>query len=208
MSTNHTTNYDLNQWEGTDKVLRTEFNADNSKIDAALKANADAIAAEAAAREAGERWVKLFDQTVAQATDNVAIDLSETEVLDFLDLRLWIEAAQGKELCVRVNGANWNYYRLDGYTTLYSPIYADTFLCTVNRDSSAAPSCVQFYPPMAGVKVSARVERFSTSSEMLQANIQHGQSTVTWDQLTSIQILASSGQVPAGTKVCLMGLKR
>ena len=28
MSTNHTTNYDLNQWEGTDKVLRTEFNAD------------------------------------------------------------------------------------------------------------------------------------------------------------------------------------
>ena len=54
MSTNHTTNYDLNQWEGTDKVLRTEFNADNAKIDAALKANADAIAAEAAAREAGE----------------------------------------------------------------------------------------------------------------------------------------------------------
>ena len=53
MSTNHTTNYDLNQWEGTDKVLRAEFNADNAKIDAALKANADAIAAEAAAREAG-----------------------------------------------------------------------------------------------------------------------------------------------------------
>ena len=52
MSTNHTTNYDLNQWEGTDKVLRTEFNADNAKIDAALKTNADAIAAETAARTA------------------------------------------------------------------------------------------------------------------------------------------------------------
>ena len=49
MSTNHTTNYDLNQWEGTDKVLRTEFNEDNAKIDAALKANADAIAANMAA---------------------------------------------------------------------------------------------------------------------------------------------------------------
>ena len=49
MSTNHTTNYDLNQWEGTDKILRTEFNADNTKIDAALKANADAIAATTAA---------------------------------------------------------------------------------------------------------------------------------------------------------------
>ena len=54
MASSYTTNYQLNQWEGTDKVLRTEFNADNAKIDAALKANADAIAAEAAAREAGD----------------------------------------------------------------------------------------------------------------------------------------------------------
>ena len=37
MATNHTANYQLNQWEPTDQVLRTDFNADNSKIDAALK---------------------------------------------------------------------------------------------------------------------------------------------------------------------------
>ena len=36
MSTNHTRNYDLCQWEASDKVLRTDFNADNAKIDAAL----------------------------------------------------------------------------------------------------------------------------------------------------------------------------
>ena len=36
MATNQTTNYQLNQWEPTDQVLRTEFNADNVKIDAAL----------------------------------------------------------------------------------------------------------------------------------------------------------------------------
>ena len=38
MSTNHTANYDLCQWEATDQVLRTDFNQDNAKIDAALKA--------------------------------------------------------------------------------------------------------------------------------------------------------------------------
>ena len=38
MSTNHTPNYSLCQWEAEDKVLRTEFNADNAKIDAAIKA--------------------------------------------------------------------------------------------------------------------------------------------------------------------------
>ena len=36
MATNYTTNYQLNQWEPTDQVLRTEFNVDNAKIDAAL----------------------------------------------------------------------------------------------------------------------------------------------------------------------------
>ena len=36
MATNYTTNYQLCQWEATDKVLRTDFNQDNQKIDAAL----------------------------------------------------------------------------------------------------------------------------------------------------------------------------
>ena len=46
-----TTNYQLNQWEATDQVKRTDFNADNAKIDAAIhglaagKADAAAVAA-------------------------------------------------------------------------------------------------------------------------------------------------------------------
>jgi len=36
MSTNYTQNYNLCQWEPEDPVLRTDFNADNAKIDAAL----------------------------------------------------------------------------------------------------------------------------------------------------------------------------
>ena len=36
MSTNHTPNFNLCQWEADDKVLRSDFNADNQKIDAAL----------------------------------------------------------------------------------------------------------------------------------------------------------------------------
>ena len=38
MATNHTEHYQLNQWEPGDKVLRTEFNEDNAKIDGALAA--------------------------------------------------------------------------------------------------------------------------------------------------------------------------
>jgi len=38
MASNYTNNYSLCQWEASDKVLRTEFNADNAKIDAAIAA--------------------------------------------------------------------------------------------------------------------------------------------------------------------------
>ena len=48
---NKTTNYQLSQWEKTDRIQMENFNSDNAKIDTALKANADAVAAAAAALE-------------------------------------------------------------------------------------------------------------------------------------------------------------
>ena len=49
MASNYTTNYQLNQWAKSDRVMMDDFNADNAKIDAALKANADTAAAASAA---------------------------------------------------------------------------------------------------------------------------------------------------------------
>ncbi len=40
MSSNHTEHYSLSQWEAEDKVLRTDFNEDNEKIDEVLGAHA------------------------------------------------------------------------------------------------------------------------------------------------------------------------
>ena len=70
MASNHTTNYQLCQWEATDKVLRTDFNEDNQKIDAALKDNADAISAEAAARAAA---LSSLSQTVSGKAEASAV---------------------------------------------------------------------------------------------------------------------------------------
>ncbi len=42
-STNKTTNYNLNQWTGTDYLKREDLNSDNEIIDAALKENADSL---------------------------------------------------------------------------------------------------------------------------------------------------------------------
>ena len=43
MSTNRTPIYNLCQWEPEDPVLRTDFNADNAKLDAALLSHTRAI---------------------------------------------------------------------------------------------------------------------------------------------------------------------
>lgn len=45
---NQTENYQLNQWEMTDRIRMEDFNADNAKIDAALKDQVDSLAALAA----------------------------------------------------------------------------------------------------------------------------------------------------------------
>lgn len=42
---NHTPNYDLSQWAMTDRIRMEVFNADNQKLDTALKAETDARAA-------------------------------------------------------------------------------------------------------------------------------------------------------------------
>ena len=51
---NKTANFQLNQWEKTDRIMMEDFNRDNAAIDTALKGNADAVAAETAAREAAD----------------------------------------------------------------------------------------------------------------------------------------------------------
>jgi len=45
MSTNYTEHYNLCQWEPADKVLREDFNGDNIKLDAALRAIETRLAA-------------------------------------------------------------------------------------------------------------------------------------------------------------------
>jgi len=42
---NKTANFQLTQWEKTDRIMMEDFNRDNAAIDAALKSNAEAVAA-------------------------------------------------------------------------------------------------------------------------------------------------------------------
>ena len=44
MTLNTTEHYQLNQWEGSDRIMREDFNADNRKTEEALTELADTVA--------------------------------------------------------------------------------------------------------------------------------------------------------------------
>ena len=72
---NYTGNYQLNQWEKTDRVLMDDFNADNAKLDAALKANADAVTALANR----SRFTKLREVNVTVETTPLEISVADID---------------------------------------------------------------------------------------------------------------------------------
>ena len=69
MASNQTSNYGLNQWEATDQVLRTEFNADNLKIDTALKTLSSQVADKAA-----QSTVNSLTQVVCSKANQSQVD--------------------------------------------------------------------------------------------------------------------------------------
>lgn len=69
---NTTSHYQLNQWDGPDRILRTDFNADNLKTD-------DAIAA---VREACP-IVKLVEVSISEDTAQFDVDMSAFSLTDY-----------------------------------------------------------------------------------------------------------------------------
>ena len=98
--TNH---YQLSQWESTDRILMENFNGDNAKIDAALKANADAVVQAASAFPVQ----KLADYTAEAAGRQLDIPLTGVDCGAYHEL--WVYAAPGtgttaSQMMLRVNG--------------------------------------------------------------------------------------------------------
>ena len=80
----HTTNYNLPQWEAADAVKREDVNGAMTAVDAALKSAADAAAA------AG-RIVLLSEQTTTAQMTDITISLSNIATENYFALFLLVE---------------------------------------------------------------------------------------------------------------------
>ena len=94
---NQTTNYQLSQWEASDRILMSDFNNDNAKIDAALAGHDTALAGKADAADVAalETEVAAVDQragarlikTLTATTSGTSYDF----MLDGVDWAGWRE---------------------------------------------------------------------------------------------------------------------
>ena len=79
MASNYTEHYDLCQWEATDQVQRTDFNADNAKVDAALKALSDQVV-QKANQSAVNTVISAVNQKADAATVSSLTSLLNSEI--------------------------------------------------------------------------------------------------------------------------------
>ena len=147
----HTTNYQLSQWETTDRILMSDFNTDNNKIDAALKANAEATAA--------------LTQTVGTKADASALTAevsaraaADTALGDRISLQAIytqsISAATGTIYAPLPEGLNWSQWKT--VWLLFTPVLASgsSYSAMINHSNSyligqqvTGKLLVQLFPP-------------------------------------------------------------
>ena len=189
-----TTNYQLNQWAKSDRIRMDDFNADNAKIDAALKANADAIAETVAAFP----LVKIKEVTLGSSTAAYTLDVSDVDFTQYYSIELFCDAASiSGGISLQVNGITSGYCQ--GNASGGGSGYDST---TANMGLLGGK--MMFYQPAAGAYVGCCY--FWGSSSNSFSGYQYV-APCTWDNLTSFNLTRKSG-IPEGTKITLLGIRK
>lgn len=195
---NHTPNYQLTQWEKDDRIMMEDFNGDNAKIDAALKANADAVsalqigkadAAETSAAitavEQSVKFVKLGSGSAAAADASVSFDLANISLSDYTALLVAASCSSSRgSACVSVNG-----------TELFS-------ICSNNWSSSAGIGwIIPCNGKILGFSHGAVMHSSDSTTDPLK---DEGAIPAAWNAVTSVSV---SGGYDAGMTCALYGIK-
>ena len=101
-----TEHYNLPQWEGSDRVLRTDFNEAMADIDAALQANADSVTVLAGR----SRFTKLKEMNITNYVTSAELGLSDVDWDQWDKVHVDILAPQAQQGNIDLNGDSENSY--------------------------------------------------------------------------------------------------
>lgn len=121
----YTSNYQLHQWEPTDDFLRTDFNADFAKIDAAIKGVETDIKQKLAEKiemiigsysgNGAQQSITLGFRPKAviiptgQVYSAIAVDFKGLQMLSITDNGFQVEYFEGHAFTVNAEGYSYNY---------------------------------------------------------------------------------------------------
>lgn len=197
---NQTNHYQLSQWEPTDRILMENFNGDNQKIDAALKANAEAIAAKADADTL--RYVKICEKVTESAAAAVDLIVSDVDFTQYLKVELFARIpGMSKTVNIRVNNIadGYCYGATSGGSS--GPSKTTTILASFQDKGYGV---LLFYPPNAQANVGCvTITSNGSSSFSGEQRI----APVTWENLTSFNFYIYQDNIPAGSRFALYGVK-
>ena len=196
-----TTNYQLNQWAKSDRVMMDDFNADNATLDAALKANADAIAAETAARIADDPYPTICEVVTAQAKAQVSMDLSAVDLTEYSHIDLTIDppapVGSSYSVLVRPNGLTSGYQLVTALSNYSSPTYLLAY-------PIGASTCGLFSTPTPNGVVSC----FGFNDSYFH----YTYASCKWGELQTLVFVPDPNgtvkSIPAGTRFRLKGWKK
>ena len=182
-----TTNYQLNQWESTDRILRTDFNRDNAALDAALAKKLELIP---------------IREVVPSASAN-AIELDVSDI-DFSQWRAVImeTALVGNkyDILIRPNGGTTGtYYNIKGTSQGTGSLGAVTSTADGSLPTGQAIFLPLYCPARKVTGFILQNTNFYCSSD----------TEVTFQDLTSLTLVpwASSGTLDSGGKIAFLGVK-
>ena len=188
---NTTDHYQLNQWEGTDRILRTDFNADNAKVDAAIAAVRDACP-----------MVKLLDTSLQTAASQMTVSLP-TAVLDQYR-ELWAYMTLGSDTT-----ATYIYLRLNNLTEYWDSTRDPHFyLATAEVDRLAAENTFIRFSIFLGQQIAGRsLNVYRTSSQHWAREFDPLMAELSTAALTKLTLVSDSGQIGAGSRVTILGIR-
>lgn len=196
-----TTNYQLPKWEKTDRSQMKDFNDMTATLDAALKTNADAIAAETAARIADDPYPTICEVVTAQAKTQVSMDLSAVDLTEYSHIDLTIDppapVSSSYSVLVRPNGLTSGYQLVTALSNYSSPTYLLAY-------PIGASTCGLFSTPTPNGVVSC----FGFNDSYFH----YTYASCKWGELQTLVFVPDPNgtvkSIPAGTRFRLKGWKK
>jgi hypothetical protein len=188
-----TTNYQLNQWDETDRILREDFNADNAKIDAAI-AEASPL-------------TKILDVTISQAAQQIDLDVSEIHFENYYELILYAEVTQYVDM--RLNNCNGSsdYCSATDLLSNNSSIFASLM------KAQSGMNCLHIFSTRDNYifgTVLCMSSSYSGTNFFFSRSFSNkavNANTLLSNQLKTMNFYSSNG-IPAGSRFVMMGVKK